>query len=261
MRNKIVSPVLAGLAILALSIPAAGQGASWTFATIHSGSGTGTVSSLVFGNAAHQATRFASACLNRTDQKIDVILVRDHEGYERTGPVVVTFSNGTQQLGYPGEGLRLGGKKDFVRTLVAANDPLWQLLIETNEFSYTVPGEKALSATLPGAGQVASDFLAACRNETGSYGQNQQSNPGQTQFYSCQDGTRLKAVFENTNTYSVAIVTHPSMASDLVSSNVPLIETVSGSGAAYSNGDYALQTKNNFAVLTRDNKALNCNAE
>lgn len=261
MRNKIVSPALGGLAILSLCIPAIAQGVSWSLATIQSGSGASSVPSLVFGNAAHQATRFAAVCLNRADQKIDVILVRDHEGYEQTGPVVVTFAGGTQQLGYPGEGVRLGGKKDFVRALVSADDPLWQLLTGNNEFSYTVPGKNGMSATLPGAGQLASDFLAGCRNRTGSNQQGPRSGPGQAQSYSCEDGTRLNAVFENTNAYSVAIVTHPSMASDLVSSNVPLIETVSGSGSAYSNGDYTLQTKNDFAVLTRGSRTVNCNAE
>lgn len=265
---KTFAPVLAVLATVLFNTGADAQNSTWTLASIQSKSGGKALPSLTLGNRAHQATIFAAACFDRSDKLIDVILLRDHDGHKLTGPTVVSFSGGAGTAGYPGEGLKLGGEKDLIRILISADDPLWQMVTGSAGFSYSAAGAGGFSANLPGAGQLGSDFLAACRSETGASTSTAQPATSGVEAglavmhtFLCEDGSRLDAFFQNTDAYTVALVTHPSMSGDIMSRNVPLVETVSGSGAAYSNGDYTLQTKGDLAVLSRGNKAISCNAQ
>ena len=78
--------------------------------------------------------------------------------------------------------------------------------------------------------------------------------------FDCHDGTSMRVTFDNSRSYAVALVTHDSMESDVVSEDVPLIAVVTGSGAKYSNGDYTLTTKSGEALLTRGETLYRCRA-
>lgn len=260
--------VLAMLAVTLFGSGAFAQNASWTFASVHRSPGDKALPSLTLGSPTHQASIFEAACFGRSDRMIDVVVLRDHEGFKRTGPAVVSFSGTVGTPAYPGEGVQLQGEKDMIRILVSADDPLWQLVTGTSGFSFSTSGGGGFSANLPGAGQLATDFLAACSTESGASSSTAQPRtsgvqPGLAviQTFRCEDGSDLEAQYHNTDAYTIALVTHPSMASDIVSRNVPLIETVSGSGSAYSNGDYTLQTKGDSAILSRGNNVTRCTAE
>lgn len=260
--------VLAMFALMVFGTDAFAQNASWTFASVHRSAGDKALPSLTLGSPTHQASIFAAACFNRSDGMIDVVLLRDHEGFKRTGAAVVSFSGAVGTPGYPGEGVQLEGEKDMIRILVSPDDPLWQMVTGTTSFSYSTAGGGGFTASLPGAGQLGVDFLAACRTRSGSSASPAQPatngvQPGLAVLhrFRCEDGSRLETDFRSTDAYTVALVTHPSMASDIVSSNVPLIETVSGSGSAYSNGDYTLQTKGDSAILSRGDRVTRCAAE
>lgn len=266
--SKQTSRLLAMFALMLFGTAAFAQNATWTFASVHGGSGSTGMPSLTLGSPTHQASIFAAACFNLSDGRIDVVLLRDHEGFKKTGAAVVSFSGTVGTPAYPGEGAQLEGEKDMIRILVSPDDPLWQLVTGTTAFSYSTAGGGGFSANLLGAGQLGADFLAACR--TGSGASPSAARPATNgvqpglaviHTFRCRDGSHLEAHFHNADAYTVALVTHPSMASDIVSSNVPLIETVSGSGSAYSNGDYTLQTQGDSAVLSRGNTAISCTAQ
>jgi membrane-bound inhibitor of C-type lysozyme len=70
--------------------------------------------------------------------------------------------------------------------------------------------------------------------------------------YKCNDGSSFRARFDNTGNFFIAIL-------DLGQAfEIPLIETVSGSGSRYSNDDYTLQTKGEEAVLTKQGNISVC---
>jgi len=72
--------------------------------------------------------------------------------------------------------------------------------------------------------------------------------------YKCEDGRSFRVRFDNTGNFFIAIL-------DLAQAfEIPLIETVSGSGTRYSNEDYTLQTKDEEAVLTNQGNISVCSA-
>lgn len=76
-----------------------------------------------------------------------------------------------------------------------------------------------------------------------------------TEAYVCEDGTTFEARFDNSWTYSIAVLMLKDQA------EIPLIQAPSGSGVIYSNGDYTLHTKADSAVLMRNDKTWLCKAK
>jgi len=178
-------------------------------------------------------------------------------------PVTLRLDTGTHRdgisvdVGFQSEGFnvayisRVSGKGGVTLPL-GIQDPLWTILKTKDRLSFGLAGLEATAIPLKGAPDAAKAFLNACRTEFAAADAAAQEGKLIEKEFACEDGTVLRARFDNSRSYSVALISQDGKP------EVPLIQVESGSGAKYSNGDYTLHTKGDGALLSRGKTSWRC---
>jgi len=242
------------VSILSAPVQAQEQEAKW-FTGQFTSEETGVTTSFVsYGIAETDATAFTAEC--RSDQQgpgIQVMLIVDYGSHANDTPVDVTFSARGGDATYAGTVFIANSEYAGVQLNIGIDDPLWKTLRRSRRITFGIKDLAQLPVSLRGSSKAISRFLKACRTQFAASDAAAPEGDMLSYTYSCEDGTQLQARFDNSRSYSVAHFSHNG------GPEVALIETVSGSGAQYSNGDYTLRTKGVSALLMRGEKVLaNC---
>jgi membrane-bound inhibitor of C-type lysozyme len=178
-------------------------------------------------------------------------------------PVTLRLDTGTHRdgisvdVGFQSEGFvatyvsRVNGK-GVVKLPLGIEDPLWTILKTKERLSFGLTGLEATAIPLKGAPDVAKAFLDVCRAQFAAADAATPEGKLSEKTFACEDGTVLRARFDNSRAYSVALISQDGKP------EVPLIQVESGSGAKYSNGDYTLHTKGDGAQLSRGKTSWRC---
>jgi membrane-bound inhibitor of C-type lysozyme len=178
-------------------------------------------------------------------------------------PVTLRLATGTHRdgisvdVGFQSEGFdatyvsSVNGK-GAVKLPAGIEDPLWTILKTKDRLSFGLAGLEATAIPLKGAPEATKAFLDVCRAQFAAANAAALEGKLIEKEFACDNGTVLRARFDNSRSYSVAHISQDGKA------EVPLIQVESGSGVKYSNGDYTLHTKGDGAQLSRGNTSWRC---
>jgi len=244
--GSLASVALLGAGALLLQgiggVMAAAEQQGWTFAKEPE-------ASLAYRLPRLKADAFGAICQSGTTGPEIPITLRLTTGTHRDGiSVDVRFQSEGFDTTYVS---RVSGK-GVVKFPVGIEDPLWTILKTKDRLSFQLTGLEPTAIPLKGAPEAAKAFLNACRTQfTAADAAAQEGKLIEKEFV-CEDGTVLRARFDNSRSYSVALISQDGKP------EVPLIQVESGSGAKYSNGDYTLHTKGDGALLSRGKTSWRC---
>ena len=249
--------VVLGLAGLMTSPTALAQdrGAIWSFTQSSAGGVAEAVSTLSFGVSQADAIAFDAVCRNsEPGTSVQVLLLIDHGQRQDGDAAPVKFLSAGFDATYAGTVSIVSSEYAGIRVDVGVDDPLWAVLAKNRRISFGVNGGDSVRVSLRRSAKPVQRFIAACRAHFAAF--DAQSQPSavdlKTYQYECEDGSTFQAQFDNSRSYSVAIIAPEGQP------KIELKEAVSGSGARYSNGDIELHTKAETALLSQGDKLLRC---
>ncbi len=208
-----------------------GNDAKWFVQTYSSADSGQPKTFLTFGIPETDAIAFSARCESgQGGPELMVDLLIDSGDIAPSQPIDVNWQGPNLKATYAGKVFKDSSEYAGVRLAIGIDDPLWQVFSKT--------GELVLQAK-----NLAPVTAAATPEQDNGY------------LYDCEDGSKLRARYDNSRSYSVAHVSHAGQT------EVALIQVVSGSGVKYSNGDLTLHTKAGDALLIDGETVHRCHSE
>lgn len=251
-----LTAVAAALAAIPPAAFAQADGAVWSAGRYSDDAGGGEVAYLQFGVPETDAVAFVAECRQSAGgPSIPVMLMVDWGDGGDGSPVVANISANGFQATYAAEVAIESEESAGVLVPVGIEDPLWQVLVNGGQASFSALDRQAATVPLDGAAAPVAEFLEDCAKLFAAHDAGVAVDQLLSYDYTCEDGTSFSASFDNSRSYSVAVLSLPGQP------QVPLVQVVSGSGARYSNGEHTLHTKADDALLTLpDGRELSCRA-
>ncbi len=194
---------------------------------------------------------FEAVCeAEKIGPEIPVALALDTGGQDDGVSVDVVFASDTFDATYVGK-----VRERRVQLPAGIDDPLWKILRTNETLSFKVEDGTPTAVQLDGAAAVTTPFLRTCRAQFAAADAAVPETDMTAESFVCEDGTKFQAVFDNSRSYSIALLTVDG------ESEVVLIQGPSGSGVRYSNGDDTLHTKGDDALLMRGVEIRRCHVK
>ncbi len=243
------------LAMAALPAFAQADRAVWSFDHYDGDQNGQTTYALSYGVPETDAVAFTATCHSGMQgPTMPVLLSVDYGDAPDGAPVTARMRSGTFDATYAAVVSSQSSESAGILVQVGANDPLWHVLSHGGSIAFSAGDGQPITVSLEGSSKPVEEFLQTCRSV---FAETDAATPRPPQLltyqYVCDDGTQFRAQFDNSRSYSIAVLSF----SD--GPEVPLIQAESGSGARYSNGDDTLSTQGDTAVLSRIGKPdVNC---
>lgn len=210
---------------------------------------------LTFGIPETDAIEFSAHCESgQQEPKITIDLMLDYGDLASDQPIDVNMQGLEFKATYAGKIFQESSEYAGVRLALEIDDPFWQVFSNTGDLAVQIVNHAPERISLHQAARPVQDFLKACR----AYFSTLDAAPPEPEdvfVYACEDGSQLRARFDNSRSTSIAYVSHGDR------SDVALIQVVSGSGVRYSNGELTLHTKAGDALLIEGEKVLRCHSD
>jgi len=131
--------------------------------TAQTGSGPGTLSTLVHAVPGTEDADFRASCDTQAGQAV-ITLVQTHEGIQQGVSHTVRFSAATFNQSYTaiGSAPNTPQGRPFPQLTLDLNDPLWQALIQESEITVGIQGMVPYTVSLSGSAAQVRLFVAAC---------------------------------------------------------------------------------------------------
>ena len=229
-------------------------GAVWSFSADPAGNNAGSSAYLTFGIPETDAIAFSATCESGlAGPEIPVMLIVDFGANPDGTPVAVEFLSAGFNADYGGEVSVVSSEYAGVSLGIGIGDRLWPVLQRNRSVTFGIEGMAQTTVPLAGSATPVRDFLAACRANFAAYDASATPDIDVVE-YACDDGTSLVVDYDNSRSYSIALVTFGTMT------GVALIQVISGSGAKYSNGDMTLHSKADEAYFESGGTGRTCTA-
>jgi len=136
------------------------QDRAWAAQT---GSGPGTLSTLVHSVPGTEDADFRASCATQAGQAV-ITLVQTHEGIQEGMSHEVRFSAGSFNQSYTAVGSAASTTqgRPFPQLTLELSDPLWQALIQESEITVGIQGMVPYTVSLSGSAAPVRLFVAAC---------------------------------------------------------------------------------------------------
>ena len=177
------------------------------------------------------------------DPAIPVMFALDFSNLEDGSPATVKIAAGELKAEYGGRVSVQGDEFAGILISIGVTDPLWTALPSGREIMFGLPGREALIVPLNGVKAPLKRFLAGCNDTLSKPRAAVQPEALGPFVYVCEDGTYFQASFSNSHSFSVATLSINGQTMNLINTN-------SGSGARYTNGETEFHTKANEGFLT-----------
>lgn len=233
-----------------------GNDAKWFVQTYSSADSGQPKTFLTFGIPETDAIAFSARCESgQGGPELMVDLLIDSGDIAPSQPIDVNWQGPNLKATYAGKVFKDSSEYAGVRLAIGIDDPLWQVFSKTGELVLQAKNLAPVTIPLQGAERPVQDFLKTCRAYFAAFDAAATPEQDNVYLYDCEDGSKLRARYDNSRSYSVAHVSHAGQT------EVALIQVVSGSGVKYSNGDLTLHTKAGDALLIDGETVHRCHSE
>lgn len=249
---RVLSALAVSSALLVSAASAQQSEAVWMSGTFPSENGTGESAYLTFGIPETDAIAFNASCESGVQgPSIPVMLLVDFGDRPNGTPMNVDFLTAGFSAEYAGVVEIASSEYAGIALNIGIEDPLWSVLSRNRQIAFGGAGLPKINIPLTGSAPEVGKFLAACRANFAAYDANVTPTISVVD-YQCDDGTSLRVGYDNSRSYTVALITYGSMV------DMPLVQAISGSGERYSNGDTTLHSKGPNAFFQTGSTERNC---
>lgn len=201
------------------------------------------------------AWAFVATCdAGTTGPEIPVMIAVDFGNADDGDVVDVAFDMAGFSAVFDGEVFIENEEFAGVRVQIGLEDRFWSELPGDGSVSFGTADDAMITVPVQGIAAPLARFLTLCDQTFRSAQAGAMPDIIGPFTYLCEDGVRFTAQFDNSRSYSVAILS-------MGGSTANLIQVPSGSGALYSNGTVEMHTKGDEALMISNNETIRCRQE